>query len=132
MFMKECKAKIVIADAEKQNRTLLADILKDKYEVLEAENGVQAVAHIEKNRNELAAILLGIVLPQMDGFEVLKVLLKQEQQTIPVIALSTPVADRFSEYAYEAGVCDYVYPPYNSEDVLQTVEEAIMQFTKKP
>lgn len=124
--MNKSRTKILIADAEKQNRTLLGDMLKEDYEILEADNGIQALRQIQDTSSDLAAVLLGIVMPKMDGFEVLNALQEMEgYQKLPVIALSSPIADRFSGYAYEAGVCRFLHTPFQKEQVLQTIAEAV-------
>ncbi len=124
--MNKGKTKILIADAEEQNRALLSDMLKEKYEIVEADNGIQALRQIQDTSSELAAVLLGIAMPKMDGFEVLNTLRETgAYPNLPIIALSSPIADRFSEYAYEAGVCDFLYTPFQKEEVLQIIDEAV-------
>ena len=61
------KQKILIADDSEMNRSILADMLEDEYEIMEVENGVQAVAAIEKYGVDLSLLLLDIVMPEMDG-----------------------------------------------------------------
>lgn len=56
------------------NRSILADMLGEEYEILEAENGLEAVSTIQKHHMEIDLLLLDIVMPEMDGFEVLTVM----------------------------------------------------------
>ena len=65
------KSKILIVDDAELNRSVLADILDEKYEIIEAENGLEAIVQIEKNKHELSLVLLDIMMPKVDGFEVL-------------------------------------------------------------
>lgn len=67
------KQKILIADDSEINRALLMEILGDGYEYLEAENGVRAV-ELLREHTDIALVLLDIMMPQMDGFDVLKVM----------------------------------------------------------
>lgn len=54
------------------NRELLAEAFIDKYNIIEAENGKEALEILENNEQDIAAILLDLVMPEMDGFGVLK------------------------------------------------------------
>ena len=68
------KQKILIADDSEMNRSILADMLEDEWEIMEVENGVQAIAAMEKYGVELSLLLLDIVMPELDGFGVLMVM----------------------------------------------------------
>ena len=65
------KQKILIVDDSEMNRALLVDILEDQYEVVEADNGVEAMALLSEQRMDFSLLLLDIMMPEMDGFEVL-------------------------------------------------------------
>ena len=65
------KQKILIVDDSEMNRALLVDILEDQYEVVEADNGAEAMALLSKQRMDFSLLLLDIMMPEMDGFEVL-------------------------------------------------------------
>ena len=84
------KGKILIVDDAELNRSVLADILGEKYEVIEAENGLEAIVQIEKNKHELSLVLLDIMMPKVDGFEVLAIMNKNKWlEQIPVIIISS-------------------------------------------
>ena len=84
------KGKILIVDDAELNRSVLADILGEKYEIIEAENGLEAIVHIEKNKHELSLVLLDIMMPKVDGFEVLAIMNKNKWlEQIPVIIISS-------------------------------------------
>lgn len=72
------KQKILITDDSEINRSLLADMLGGEFEVLEAENGEEAVEILEKGKDEIDLVLLDIVMPKMDGFEVLTLMNKYQ------------------------------------------------------
>ena len=65
------KQKILIVDDSEINRALLVDILEEQYDVAEADNGVEAIALLSKQRTDFSLLLLDIMMPEMDGFEVL-------------------------------------------------------------
>lgn len=82
--------KILIVDDSELNRSLLADMLCDEYEIMEAENGLEALKLMERHHFELSLFLLDIVMPEMDGFEVLAMMNKNEWiERIPVIIISS-------------------------------------------
>ena len=84
------KGKILIVDDAELNRSVLADILGEKYEIIEAENGLEAIVQIEKNKHELSLVLLDIMMPKVDGFEVLAIMNKNNWlEQIPVIIISS-------------------------------------------
>ncbi len=84
------KQKILIVDDSEMNRSILADMLGEEYEILEAEDGVQAIAALQKHGMDLSLVLLDIVMPEMDGFGVLSVMNKRHWiEEIPVIIISS-------------------------------------------
>lgn len=82
------KQKILIVDDSEINRALLKEILGDGYEYLEAENGVRAV-EILRERADVSLVLLDLIMPEMDGFDVLRVMRCYSWlEEIPVIMIS--------------------------------------------
>ena len=71
------KKRILIVDDSEMNRALLEDMLSDEYEILEAENGMRAVAILREHELDISLVLLDIVMPVMDGFETLAMMNKQ-------------------------------------------------------
>ena len=97
------KQKILIADDSEINRALLMEILGDGYEYLEAENGVRAV-ELLREHTDIALVLLDIMMPQMDGFDVLKVMRCYSWlDEIPVIMISAAKDTANIERAYDLG-----------------------------
>ena len=76
--MNNVKAKILIVDDSELNRALLSDMLSADFEILEAENGVEAMEILHEQELEISLMLLDIVMPVMDGFEVLSVMNQKE------------------------------------------------------
>ena len=70
------KNKILIVDDSPINRSLLIDILSPEYDIVEVENGLEAIGYIEKNLESISLVLLDIVMPVMNGFEVLMLMNK--------------------------------------------------------
>ena len=80
------KQKILIVDDSEMNRTLLADILEDKYDIVEADNGAKAIELLSQQRTDFSLLLLDIMMPEMDGFEVLSHLYARQQRLEKIIA----------------------------------------------
>ena len=100
----DTKGKILIVDDAELNRSVLADILDEKYEIIEAENGLEAIVQIEKNKHELSLVLLDIMMPKADGFEVLAIMNKNKWlEKIPVIIISSETSPTYIENAYDLG-----------------------------
>ena len=76
------KQKILIADDSEMNRELLAAILEEEYDIIQANDGVQAVDCLQRHAEEISLLLLDIVMPHMDGFEVLSYMNKEHWITI--------------------------------------------------
>ena len=99
------KQRILIVDDSEMNRAILADMLGEGYEILEAENGLEAVAYLKKLTTNIDLLLLDIMMPLMDGFEVLAVMNKYHMiSDIPVIMISAESASSYVERAYEMGL----------------------------
>ena len=76
------KQKILIADDSEMNRELLAAILEEEYDIIQVNDGVQAVDCLQRHAEEISLLLLDIVMPHMDGFEVLSYMNKEHWITV--------------------------------------------------
>jgi putative two-component system response regulator len=109
------KQKILIVDDSELNRSILADILEDEYEIFEAADGVEAIAIIQNNLMELSAVLLDIVMPRMNGFEVLSVMNQRHWiEDLPVIIISAESGSGQIERAYNMGATDFIMRPFDA------------------
>ncbi|MCI8608790.1 MAG: diguanylate cyclase [Firmicutes bacterium] len=114
------------------NRAILADMLGDEYEIIEAENGVEAISMLSIMGNELSIILLDIVMPQADGFEVLKAMNQHRWiEDIPVVMISAENAPDTIERAYELGVSDFISRPFDAMIVKRRVVNTILLYAKQ-
>lgn len=126
------KPKILIADDSEMNRAILQDMLENEYEILEAENGKEAVAKLQQMGSEIALLLLDIVMPEMDGFEVLTMMNKYHWiDDVPVIIISSESSSSYLERAYEAGVTDYISRPFDNLIVHRRVINTILLYAKQ-
>ena len=119
------RQRILIVDDAKLNRDILKEILGGTYNYLEAENGNQAIQMTADNPG-IDLMLLDINMPQMNGFEVLK-LMKQSQclDETPVIMISSEDAVDTMRKAYELGITDYITRPFDSVIVKKRVQNTL-------
>ena len=126
------KGKILIVDDAELNRSVLSDILGKKYEIIEAENGLEAIVQIEKNKHELSLVLLDIMMPKADGFEVLAIMNKNKWlEQIPVIIISSETSPAYIENAYDLGAMEYISRPFEPRTVQHRVSHMIMLYSKQ-
>lgn len=125
------KEKILIADDSAMNRAILTEMLGDGYEILEAENGRQAVA-ILQSATDIDLLLLDIMMPEMDGFEVLAMMNKYHWiDEVPVIMISAENASSYVERAYDLGATDYISRPFDMAVVRRRVINTLMLYANR-
>lgn len=109
----QAKSHILIVDDSGMNRMMLSELLEDRYDILEASNGVEALALIRQNLSSLDLVLLDIVMPELDGFGVLAHMKKCHWlEFIPVIMISSEGDSSYIEKAFNLGASDYIQRPY--------------------
>lgn len=114
------------------NREILKEILGDEYEILTAEDGEEAIVILQKYGVEIHLVLLDIVMPNMDGFEVLAVMNKYRWiDDIPVVMISSENSPSVVHRAYELGVSDYISRPFDATIVHKRVGNTIMLYEKQ-
>lgn len=132
MIKKGKTNKILIVDDSEINRAILADMLGEQYEILEAENGQQAVNMLNRCGTEISLVLLDVVMPDMDGFEVLAMMNRYHWiEEIPVIMISAENSHSVVEHAYELGAVDYISRPFDEVIVSRRVINTIMLYSKQ-
>lgn len=126
------KKKILIADDSEMNRDLLAAILEDEYDIVQANDGVKAVDYLQKHAEELSLVLLDLVMPQMDGFEVLAYMNKEHWiDYIPVIIISAEDSPAYIKRGYDLGVTDFIGKPFDGNMVRRRSANAILLGAKQ-
>ena len=132
MERNKVKHQILIVDDSLINRMILKEILEEDFQILEAENGAEAVELLGQYGTGISLMLLDINMPVMDGFEVLKIM-NQDQliEDIPVIMISSEDSGETVRRAYELGVSDYINRPYDAKVVYQRVYNTIKLYAKQ-
>lgn len=132
MYKKRTKHKILIVDDSGMNRALLSDMLSERYEIIEARNGAEAIETLYISAADISLVLLDIVMPRMDGFEVLAVMNRYHWiGEIPVIIISSENSNSVVERAYELGATDYISRPFDEVIVQRRVMNTIMLYSKQ-
>ncbi|MCT9810269.1 diguanylate cyclase [Acidovorax sp. Be4] len=103
---------ILVVDDERLNRAALAELLGQEYRVLLAKDGPSALAHAQREAQQLLLILLDVSMPGMSGYEVLRALRADERTAgIAVIFITGQSDDAAEEYGLSLGAADYVSKP---------------------
>jgi DNA-binding response OmpR family regulator len=117
---KKYENKILLVDDDSKNLQIAMSILKD-YNVIYAQSGEKALELLEKNQFDL--ILLDVVMPIMNGYEVCSKMKKNEKtKKIPVIFLTVKDDEKDIVKGFELGAVDYIIKPFYSEVLLKRVE----------
>ena len=126
------KPSILIVDDSEMNRVILNEMLKDEYRVLEADNGRAALDMVDRYGDELSLVLLDIVMPGMNGFEVLGELSRRTvADSLPIIMISSEDSDDVVLRAYELGASDYINRPFDARVVRRRVSNTIRLYAKQ-
>ena len=126
------KPKILIVDDSEFNRAILKEILGETYEIIEADGGKEALHKIDEYGMEISLVLLDIIMPEKDGFEVLKYMEEERLiSDIPVIIISSEDSANYIRRAYEMGVSDYINRPFDANIVYQRVSNTVKLYAKQ-
>ncbi|MCR5294058.1 MAG: EAL domain-containing protein [Lachnospiraceae bacterium] len=111
------KRLILVADDQEINREILGMILEDSFTIIYAENGVEALRLARENRKVLSAILLDLIMPEMDGYEVIKTL-KQDSELshIPIIVLTAEASAELE--TLRLGAATFITKPFDNDEII--------------
>jgi CheY-like chemotaxis protein len=118
------KKTILLVDDSRTTRSYVSDILsKAGYEIQEAENGIKALLSISRNMPD--AMVLDLLMPEMDGFEVLETL-QQQKIKLPIIVVTADVQEEVHKECMELGASAFLNKPVAKDVLLETLKK-IMQ-----
>lgn len=121
--------KVLIVDDEKGIRDVIKEYcLFENYEVLEAEDGIEA-NDIIKNNNDIDIIILDIMMPKQDGYTTLKEIRKIS--SVPVIMLSARSEEYNKLLSFELGVDDYITKPFSPKELIARIKAITMRNKQK-
>ena len=123
---------LLVVDDSEMNREILKEILGKEYRILEACDGNEALEMLEQYGTEISLVLLDIIMPKMDGFEVLAYMNRDKWiEDIPVIMISSEGSESYIRRAYELGASDYISRPFDAKVVYQRVINMIKLYAKQ-
>ncbi len=123
---------LLVVDDSEMNREILKEILGKEYRILEACDGEEALKMLEQYGPEISLVLLDIIMPKMDGFEVLAYMNRDKWiEDIPVIMISSEESESYIRRAYELGASDYISRPFDTKVVYQRVINMIKLYAKQ-
>lgn len=123
---------ILIADDVMINRELLKDIFENKYNILEASNGLEAINILDEKKDEIILLLLDLVMPEKSGLDVMvHMSLNGMMERIPVIMITGEATVESDIRAYELGASDVIYKPFEPEVVLHRAKNIIELFNHR-
>ena len=124
--------RILVVDDAEVNRELLSDMLKDEYQVETAEDGKEALEYLDKYPREMAAVLLDLHMPNMDGFAVMTEMSKAEWlKRIPVLIISSELAVEAESRCLELGALDFIHKPFERSIVKNRIRNAMRLYARK-
>ena len=117
---------LLLVDDQKSGRTILRRIFEDTYNLLEAENGEQALLLLEQHQSCIAVMLLDLVMPIMDGFQLLAAMKERGLLlNIPVLIISSMDSPEHEMKAFDLGASDLILKPFEPTLVRRRVENIV-------
>ena len=126
------KPQVLIINDSELNRDLLKEMLRDRYEILEAADGEKGLALLYELGTKISLVLLDVVMPKVGGFDVLAVMQKERWlDDIPVMMISAEDSPAFIQKAYDMGASDYITRPFNMNVVRQRSDNITKLYAKQ-
>ena len=117
------KLKIMVVDDEGRMRKLVKDFLvRENYDVIEAENGEQAI-DIFFSKKEIALIILDVMMPKLDGWQVCREI--RQYSKVPIIMLTAKGNEKDELMGFELGVDEYIAKPFSPKILVARVEAVL-------
>lgn len=123
---------ILIVDDTALNRVMLADMLEGDYDILEAASAQEAMDTLAQRWTEISLVLLDVVMPGMDGFQVLAQMNRKHWiESVPVIMISADGSPENIDRAFDLGATDYITRPFDEKTVQRRAVNTINLYTKQ-
>ena len=113
---------ILVAEDEECNFELIKNVLNNRYRILRARNGIEAVTLNEEEHPDM--ILMDIRMPEMNGLDATRII-KEVNPTVPILALSAYAFQDSIQEARDAGCNEFISKPFKVEHLIETIEKYI-------
>lgn len=121
--------KVLIVDDAELNREILDAILGEDYSILKAEDGRKALKLLNEYYNEIAVVLLDLIMPEINGFEVMDIMKEKGwMEKIPILVISGETAIETERKCFEYGVSDFIRKPFDNSLVRRRVTNIVTLF----
>ena len=116
-------SKILVVDDEKIMLLVARRFLEKKYEIVTANSGAEAIKIFEKEHPDM--ILSDLMMPEMDGYELHRILQEKFSETVPIMFMTADESDESESKGFEAGAADYIRKPLKPDVLLRRVENIL-------
>lgn len=121
--------KVLIIDDAQFNREMLAEMLEEEYTILFAEDGQKGIDMLEAHKDEICVILLDLVMPVMNGYDVLEIMKQRGyMDCVPVVVISGEQASDVERKCFDCGATDFIRKPFCGSRIIMRVKNAIDLF----
>jgi putative two-component system response regulator len=123
---------VLITDDIELNRVILREILHADYDLLEARDGLETMQVLKEHGDSISAVLLDVIMPNMDGFQVLDQMQENQMlEKIPVLLVSADTSVAFERQGYEHGAFDFIHKPFDGTIVKARLKRAVEMYASK-
>ena len=123
---------ILVVDDKEVNRFMICEIFRDKYQLLEAADGLEAIERLKEYKDKIAIVLLDIIMPNMDGFGVLEYMKNNELfEEIPVVMITSDASVETEKKLEQYDVAEMVRKPFIPAIVSRRVNNIISLYNNK-
>ncbi len=123
---------VLIVDDVELNRGILCEMLEGEYRTLEAQDGIEALEAMEAHRDEIAVVLLDLMMPRMGGLEVLETMAQQHLlDRFPALIITGETSPEMEDRCLASGAYDFIKKPFQPSLVLRRTRNAAALFTYK-
>ncbi len=125
-------ATVLVVDDSDINRDMLSAILSNEFNIIEASGGKECIEILKEKGTQISIVLLDIMMPEVDGFDVLHYMLERHLiEDIPVITITGDESGETIRKAYEMGVSDFIARPFDAKVVYRRVLNTINLYEKQ-
>lgn len=123
---------ILVVDDDKMTREIFRENFGDKYIFLEAQDGAEAIAVLEKRHQEITMIILDLIMPVSDGYEVLQRIMEQKEwREIPVVISTSNTSEESDLKLVELGAQLIIHKPYNIKVVMGQLKNILKHYQQE-